>query len=91
VRPVIAFAIYASGLKYVGLQTTTLGWMLCGSLLVGGAAWLVAAQPWRLTAAGAPASAPAAAAAAVGDPVVGGAATDPPGGEQVASAIEEPP
>jgi hypothetical protein len=88
VRPVIAFAIYASGLKYVGLQTTTLGWMLCGSLLAGGAAWLVAAQPWRLTAASAPA--PASASASAGDPVVGGAATDPPGGEQVASAIEEP-
>jgi uncharacterized membrane protein YfcA len=46
VRPVIAFAIYASGLKYVGLATTTLGWVLCGSLLAGGVAWLVIARPW---------------------------------------------
>jgi hypothetical protein len=50
VRPVIAFAIYASGLKYVGLATTTLGWLLCGSLLAGGVAWLVVARPWRLDA-----------------------------------------
>jgi hypothetical protein len=48
VRPVIAFAIYASGLKYVGLSTTALGWTLCGSLLAGAVAWLAVAQPWRL-------------------------------------------
>jgi uncharacterized membrane protein YfcA len=46
VRPVIAFAIYASGLKYVGMATTTLGWVLCGSLLAGGVAWLAIARPW---------------------------------------------
>ena len=28
VRPVIAFVIYASGLKYIGLGTTQLGWTL---------------------------------------------------------------
>src|SRR5205807_5915591 len=32
VRPAIAFVIFASGLKYVGLQTTTLGWTLCATL-----------------------------------------------------------
>ena len=47
VRPVIAFVILASGLKYVGLDTTTLGWTLCGLLLAGGLAWLWIAQPWR--------------------------------------------
>jgi uncharacterized protein len=51
VRPVIAFAIYASGLKYVGLATATLGWVLCASLFAGGVAWLVVARPWRLDAA----------------------------------------
>ncbi len=30
VRPAITFVILASGLKYVGLGTTALGWILCG-------------------------------------------------------------
>jgi hypothetical protein len=47
VRPVIAFVILASGLKYVGLNTTALGWTLCAVLLAGGSAWLWIAQPWR--------------------------------------------
>jgi hypothetical protein len=50
VRPVIAFAIFASGLKYVGVDTTVLGWVLCGTLLAGGLAWLVVARPWQTTA-----------------------------------------
>ena len=32
VRPAIAFVIFASGLKYVGIGTTALGWILCGTL-----------------------------------------------------------
>jgi uncharacterized membrane protein YfcA len=40
IRPVITFVIFASGLKYVGMGTTTLGWTLCGVLLAGGAYWL---------------------------------------------------
>jgi uncharacterized protein len=47
VRPVIAFAILASGLKYVGLSTIALGWTLCGVLLAGAVAWLVVAKPWN--------------------------------------------
>jgi hypothetical protein len=47
VRPVIAFVIFASGLKYVGLKTTTLGWALCATLVLAAVAWLVVAQPWR--------------------------------------------
>jgi uncharacterized protein len=47
VRPAIAFVIFASGLKYVGLGTTTLGWTLCGVLFAGAIAWMAVAQPWR--------------------------------------------
>jgi hypothetical protein len=47
IRPAIAFVIFASGLKYVGVATTALGWILCATLLVGWAAWLWVAQPWR--------------------------------------------
>ncbi|HWE09834.1 MAG TPA: sulfite exporter TauE/SafE family protein [Solirubrobacteraceae bacterium] len=46
VRPAIAFAIFASGLKYVGVATTTLGWVLCVTLLAGAVAWLWMARPW---------------------------------------------
>jgi hypothetical protein len=34
---VIAFVIFASGLKYIGLSTTALGWTLFATLLLGGA------------------------------------------------------
>ena len=46
VRPAITFVILASGLKYVGLGTTALGWTLCAILLGGAIAWLASAQPW---------------------------------------------
>ena len=47
VRPAIAFVIFASGLKYVGLHTTALGWTLCATLLAGAVLWLVFARPWQ--------------------------------------------
>jgi uncharacterized membrane protein YfcA len=47
VRPVIAFAIFASGLKYVQVPTQTLGWVLCGTLLACGAGWLVYGKGWQ--------------------------------------------
>jgi uncharacterized membrane protein YfcA len=47
IRPVITFVIAASGLKYVGVGTTALGWVLCAALLVGGASWLALKRPWR--------------------------------------------
>jgi uncharacterized membrane protein YfcA len=47
VRPAIAFAIFASGLKYVGVGTTALGWILCVVLLAAGTSWLVFARPWH--------------------------------------------
>ena len=47
VRPIITFVIFASGLKYVGLSTTALGWTLCAVLLAGGLAWVAYARPWE--------------------------------------------
>ena len=47
IRPVITFVIFASGLKYVGVGTTALGWILCAVLLAAAAVWLAGAQPWR--------------------------------------------
>jgi len=47
VRPVITFVIFASGLKYVGLDTETLGWVLCAVLLGAGGAWMVVKRPWE--------------------------------------------
>jgi hypothetical protein len=47
VRPAITFVIFASGLKYAGVGTTALGWILCATLLAAGAFWLVYARPWR--------------------------------------------
>ena len=46
IRPVIAFVILASGLKYVGVGVTALGWILCTLLLAAGIAWLATARPW---------------------------------------------
>jgi hypothetical protein len=42
IRPAIAFVIFASGLKYVGVATTALGWILCALLFVAAGLWLVA-------------------------------------------------
>jgi uncharacterized membrane protein YfcA len=39
IRPVIMFVIFASGLKYVGVPTTALGWTLAAVLVVGGGVW----------------------------------------------------
>ncbi len=53
IRPVIAFVIFASGLKYIGVSTTALGWILCATLLVSAAGWMWVARPWELEEAGA--------------------------------------
>jgi uncharacterized membrane protein YfcA len=45
IRPVITFVIAASGLKYVGVGTTALGWILCGTLLAAAAIWLIYVRP----------------------------------------------
>ncbi len=47
IRPMITFVVAASGLKYVGVGTTALGWILCGILLTAAIAWLAHAKPWR--------------------------------------------
>ncbi len=50
VRPVITFVITASGLKYVGLDTETLGWTLCGILLAVALFWVWNRRPWEAAA-----------------------------------------
>jgi len=47
IRPAITFVVAASGLKYVGVGTTALGWILCGTLLVGALSWLAYSRPWQ--------------------------------------------
>jgi uncharacterized membrane protein YfcA len=47
IRPAITFVIFASGLKYVGLGTTALGWVLCATLLVIAIAWTSISRPWE--------------------------------------------
>ena len=47
IRPVITFVIFASGLKYVGLGTTALGWTLAAVLVGAGAYWLAYVRPRR--------------------------------------------
>jgi uncharacterized membrane protein YfcA len=47
IRPAITFVIFASGLKYAGLGTTSLGWVLCATLLAVGAIWLAYVRPWQ--------------------------------------------
>jgi uncharacterized membrane protein YfcA len=47
VRPVITFVVAASGLKYVGVGTTALGWILCSALLAVASAWLLRTRPWQ--------------------------------------------
>jgi uncharacterized protein len=46
IRPVIAFVVFASGLKYIGVGVTQLGWILCGVLLCGFGYWITVARPW---------------------------------------------
>ncbi len=47
IRPAITFVIFASGLKYVGLGTTALGWVLCATLLGIAIIWLFYVRPWH--------------------------------------------
>jgi uncharacterized membrane protein YfcA len=50
-RPVIGFVIFASGLKYVGVDAPTLGWIALSTLVAITAAWLIKVRSgpdWRL-------------------------------------------
>jgi uncharacterized membrane protein YfcA len=47
IRPAITFVIFASGLKYVGVGTTALGWILCATLFGAAAVWLAYVRPWQ--------------------------------------------
>ena len=51
IRPVITFAILASGLKYVGVPTKALGWTLAAVLVVAAAAWIAFSLRRRASAA----------------------------------------
>ncbi len=44
-RPAITFVIAASGLKYIGLSTTALGWTLWLYSFIAGAVWLTYIRP----------------------------------------------
>jgi uncharacterized protein len=57
IRPVITVVIFASGLKYVGVPTAVLGWVL-GVIVVAAAAWAAWARPWRRRAGREPAASP---------------------------------
>ena len=59
-RPVITFVIFASGLKYVGVGTTALGWTLGGILVLAATVWLGIGVRRGQSAHSAPAAAPAA-------------------------------
>ena len=50
IRPAITFVIFASGLKYVGVPTYPLGFVMGGILLAGAAYWLAVLRPRRLAA-----------------------------------------
>ncbi len=47
IRPVITFVVAASGLKYIGVGTTALGWILCGALFALATVWVVRNRPWQ--------------------------------------------
>ena len=47
IRPAITFVVFASGLKYVGVGTTALGWILCATLLVAALTWAFVSRPWQ--------------------------------------------
>jgi uncharacterized protein len=77
IRPVITFVIFASGLKYVGVGTTALGWIMCVVVIGAAIGWLAWTRPWinGQSAASAPAqsaaSAPAQSAASARRPALG--------------------
>jgi hypothetical protein len=57
IRPAITFVIFASGLKYVGVETTVLGWTLCAVLLAAAIGWMSYSRPWERAVSGGEATA----------------------------------
>lgn len=53
-RPIIGLVLLASGLKYVGMPTTPLGWTMGAVVVLGGAGWLVVHRLGRRAVAVAP-------------------------------------
>ena len=47
IRPAITLVIFASGLKYIGVGTTALGWVLVVTLLGAGVFYLAYVRPWQ--------------------------------------------
>src|SRR6201994_3204124 len=47
IRPAITFVIFASGLKYVGVPTYPLGFVMGGILVAGAGYWVGLRQPWQ--------------------------------------------
>lgn len=47
IRPAITFVIFASGLKYIGVGTTALGWVLSATVLGAALIWLAYVRPWK--------------------------------------------
>jgi len=47
IRPAITFVIFASGLKYVGVGTTALGWILVTTLFGAALLWVFYVRPWQ--------------------------------------------
>jgi uncharacterized membrane protein YfcA len=78
VRPAITFVIFASGLKYAGVGTNALGWILCSVLLLAGGTWLAVARPWRNGPAAEPALATGPAAGPAAVPGTPGTGAEPP-------------
>jgi uncharacterized membrane protein YfcA len=75
IRPAIMFVVFASGLKYAGVGTTALGWILCATLLAAFVGWLVVTRPWEQVA-----NQPLAAAGGPEAPGIEATAKDPPAG-----------
>lgn len=47
VRPIITFVVFASGLKYAGVSTDQLGWVLCATAVLVTGLWVLRAKPWQ--------------------------------------------
>ena len=94
IRPVITFVIFASGLKYVGIGTTALGWILAAVIVGAALGWLGWTRPWRngraAGRAGTAATAPGA-DLAPGSPPAGPGAAPPPGSVPVAESGQQGP